>query len=157
MFTDLTKKTLAFSRTLFKQVFQPLLYYSLALGLLVHTRFDDLDHVSRLQVCQSHRLQMLLDSCPLSFKHCIVLTLPPPVFAYIKKVRHSMLCVTGVLFKKQNLHYSFNYTLECESPEQLLALLCIFVFVCVCVLFTYHSFGDFMTGETSPQTCLRCT
>ena len=35
-----------------REVFQTLHDYNLAFGLAVHTRFDDVDLVSRSQVCQ---------------------------------------------------------------------------------------------------------
>ena len=56
MFYDMTKTlTLAFWQTLFtlREVFQILCAYNLAQGLAIHTRFDDLDHISRSQVCQN--------------------------------------------------------------------------------------------------------
>ena len=40
------------------KVFQTLYHYDLALGLPIHTRFDDLDAVSRSQVCYKHKLQI---------------------------------------------------------------------------------------------------
>ena len=53
MFSELKKKKsmLAFLRTLFD--------YNLARGLAVHARFDDLDLISRSQVCQTHTLQIV--------------------------------------------------------------------------------------------------
>ena len=33
-------------------------YYNFAWGLPIHTRFEDLDFVSRLQICQNHELQI---------------------------------------------------------------------------------------------------
>ena len=41
------------------KVFQTLQYYNLACGLLIHTRLDDLELISRSQVCQNHKLQFL--------------------------------------------------------------------------------------------------
>ena len=70
MFSELKKKKsmLAFLRTLFD--------YNLARGLAVHARFDDLDLISRSQVCQIHKLQIvfrILVHC--SWKKCMVITL----------------------------------------------------------------------------------
>ena len=48
-----------------REVFQTLHDYNLALGLAVHTRFDDLDLISRSQVCENHKTaNCFLDSCP---------------------------------------------------------------------------------------------
>ena len=44
-----------------RQVFQTLRDYNLACGLAVSIRFDDLDHISRLQVCRYHNLQIDFD------------------------------------------------------------------------------------------------
>ena len=55
MFSDLTERMLAFWRTMFnhfKGGFQILQDFKLALGLEIHTRFDDLDPISRSQVCK---------------------------------------------------------------------------------------------------------
>ena len=42
---------------------------------------------------------------------------------YIKKIRHSMLCVTGVYLKDiANMILFSNFTLECKSSERLLFL-----------------------------------
>ena len=41
------------------KTFQTLHDYNLAWGLAVHTRFDDLDLISRSQVCQNHKLQIV--------------------------------------------------------------------------------------------------
>ena len=59
------------------------------------------------------------------------------VTTHIKKYKHSMLCVTGVYFRDITNMIFCNFTLECESSEQL-ALLVYFLFhlflsVCVCV------------------------
>ena len=65
MFSDLTKTlALAFGGTLCKggpSNFE----YALARGLTIHTRFDDLDLVSRSHVCKNHKLQIVSDSCTL--------------------------------------------------------------------------------------------
>ena len=40
--------------------------YSFAWDLAIHTEFDDPDLISRSQVCQHHKLQLVfLESCPL--------------------------------------------------------------------------------------------
>ena len=68
MFSDFTQQetlTLAFRWTLFKGGLLKFADYDLAQGLVVHTRFDDLDFISRSQVCQNHKLQIVIDSCPL--------------------------------------------------------------------------------------------
>ena len=72
------------------KVFPTLHNYKLAWVLPIHTRFDDLDLASRSQMCQNRKL--FLDSCPAWFEYCMVLT-------DIKKIRHSMRCVTGVYLK----------------------------------------------------------
>ena len=41
------------------EVFQTLRDYNLAQGLSVHIRFDDLDLISRSQICQDHKLQIV--------------------------------------------------------------------------------------------------
>ena len=41
------------------KLFQTLHYYNLAWGLLIHTRIDDLDLVSRSQVCQNYNLEIV--------------------------------------------------------------------------------------------------
>ena len=59
MFPDLTETF----RWLFRgqyssKFFQTLHCYNLALGLPIHTRFDDLDPFSRAQMRQNHKLQI---------------------------------------------------------------------------------------------------
>ena len=44
------------------KVFETLHYYNLVWHLPIHARFDDFDLVSRSQVCQNHKLQIVLDS-----------------------------------------------------------------------------------------------
>ena len=48
-----------FCRYGLREVFQTLRDYNLAWGLAIHTRFDDLDLISRLQVDQNHKLQIV--------------------------------------------------------------------------------------------------
>ena len=66
--------------------------YNLAQGLAIHTRFDDLDLISRSQVCRNHRLQIVFTSFSVVVKWCMV-------GAYIKKIKHIMLSVTGVYLR----------------------------------------------------------
>ena len=49
-----------------REVFQTLHDHNFALGLAVHTRFDDLDLILRPQVCQNHKVQIGL----LILVHC---------------------------------------------------------------------------------------
>ena len=57
MFPDLTKTlTLDF---LMDTIFQTLHDYNFARGLAVHTRFDDLECISRSQVCEILKLQIV--------------------------------------------------------------------------------------------------
>ena len=58
MFSDLTK-TLILAHCL-KEAFQTLHDYYLARGLPIYTRFDDLDLIPKLQVCQNHKLQIVV-------------------------------------------------------------------------------------------------
>ena len=60
MFSDLTEAlTLASDGCYLREIFQTLHHYNRAQGLAIHTRFDDLDLTSRLQVCQIHQLQIV--------------------------------------------------------------------------------------------------
>ena len=61
MFSDLTRTImLTFWHTCLREVFQTLHDYNLAwdLVLVIHTRFNDLDLISKSQVCQNHKLQI---------------------------------------------------------------------------------------------------
>ena len=83
-----------------KEVFQTVHNYDLAWGLAIHTRFYYLDLISRSQVCQIHKLQIvfrILVHC--SWKKCMVIT-------YIKKDKHSMLCVMDVYLKDITIAFS---------------------------------------------------
>ena len=64
-------------------------------------------------VSESWTANFVLDFCPPKFKYCMV--------TYIKKIRHSMCCVSDVW--RYNWHDFFNYALESESSERLLLLL----------------------------------
>ena len=74
VFPDLTTTfSLAFSWTL-SEVFQLLHYFNFAWGLPIHLRFDDFDLVSRSQVCQNHKLQivfLILVHCSLNVVWCL--------------------------------------------------------------------------------------
>ena len=78
--------------------------YNLAWGLHRHSRFVDLDFVSRPQVCQKFKLQIacfwFLSS---SLKHCVVAT-------YIKKIMHDMICVTLVSIEGRWLTFFFGWS-----------------------------------------------
>ena len=82
----------------FREVFQTLHHYNLAWGLAIHTRFDDLDLISMSPFYHVHKLQFqknviqILFSCPLWFKRCMAAL-------HIKKIKHSILCVTGVYLR----------------------------------------------------------
>ena len=52
-------------------------------GLAIHTRFDDLDFISRSQVCQNHKLQTVFKFLSTVVKWCMVAT-------HFKKIKHSM-------------------------------------------------------------------
>ena len=54
-----------FSDTMRTRAFKTLHDYNLAWDLHFHCRFDDLDFVSRSQVCQKYKVQIVLflDSC----------------------------------------------------------------------------------------------
>ena len=68
-------------------------------------------------MCQNEKVQIVfLDSCPPQFKSCMVLT-------YIKKIRHSILCVTDVSLGDINMiFFLFNFALECDLSQSLLFL-----------------------------------
>ena len=57
MFSDLETVTLALWQNCLREVFRD---YSLACGLAMHTKFDDLDLTLRSQVCQNHKLQIFV-------------------------------------------------------------------------------------------------
>ena len=85
-----TKKTLLldFLRTLFKGSLQTVYDSNLARGLAIHTRFDELDLISR-----SQKLQFV-------FRFLSTLVLWRMVATHIKKIKYrSMLCVTDVYFR----------------------------------------------------------
>ena len=66
--------------------------YNLAEGLASHTRFDNLDLISRSQVCQNHKLQIVARFFSTVVRLCMVTT-------HIKMIKHSMPCVTGVYLR----------------------------------------------------------
>ena len=59
--------------------------YNFAQGLAIHTRFDDLDLISRSQVCQNHKLQIVFR----------FLSIVMHGATHIQQLKHSMLYVTG--------------------------------------------------------------
>ena len=59
MFPDLTKNIEVYQRHCVSEVFQTLHYYNLALGPPIYIRFDDLDLVSRSEVFQNYKLQIV--------------------------------------------------------------------------------------------------
>ena len=69
------------------EVFQTLRDFNSARGLAIRNRFDDLDLISRSQVCQNHKLQILFRFLSTVLEWWMVVT-------YIKKIKHNMLCVT---------------------------------------------------------------
>ena len=101
----------------FREVFQIVYDYNLAWGLAIHTRFDNHDLISRSHICQNHKLQIVfcLDSCPLLLKQCMVAT-------HIKKIKHNVLCVTGVYLRNISNTIFFNFAFGCELSEPLLFL-----------------------------------
>ena len=71
MFSDLTKTlTFAFWWTFLKWVFQTFRHYNLAWGQAIHTRFNDLDTISRSHACQNHKLHFLFLFLFLILVHC---------------------------------------------------------------------------------------
>ena len=73
-----------------RDIFQTLRNHNVAQGLAVHTRFDDL--ISRPQVCQNHKLQLQI-----VFRFLSTVVQWCMICAHIKKIKLSMLCVTGVI------------------------------------------------------------
>ena len=72
-----------------REGFQTLSDYNLAQGLAIHNQFDDLDLISRSEVCQNQKL-------PIVFRFLSSVVYWYVVSTHIKKIRHSLLCVTGV-------------------------------------------------------------
>ena len=59
-------------------------------GVYIITRFDDLDFVSKSQVCEKYKLQIAcFEFLLFVVKTCMAAT-------YIKKILHNMICVTVV-------------------------------------------------------------
>ena len=72
MLLDLTN---SFHRHCLSVVFRTVHFYNLSLGQPIHTRFCDLDLVSRSQVCRSQKTTLKKKIKKfLSFKYCMVLT-----------------------------------------------------------------------------------
>ena len=60
--------------------------------------------------------KLVLDSCSVQFKQYMVAT-------HIKKIKHSMLCVTGVYLRhntieKKKLHFNVKHLSICSSCEE---------------------------------------
>ena len=72
-----------------REGFQTLSDYNLAQGLAIHNQFDDLDLISMSEVCQNRKL-------PIVFRFLSSVVYWYVVSTHIKKIRHSLLCVTGV-------------------------------------------------------------
>ena len=85
-------------------------YFNFAQVLSIHTRFDDLDLISRSQVCQIRKLQVV-------FRFLSTCLVP----AHIKKIKHSMLHVTVVFLRDITntisviLHLNVNHLSICSS------------------------------------------
>ena len=78
-----------------RQCFQTLFDYNLAWGLYFHSRFDDLDLVSRSQCVININCKLcVLDSCPLLFELGVVATCMYHIL--YMKMMHIMVCVTLV-------------------------------------------------------------
>ena len=60
--------------------------------------FDDLDPISRSQVCQNHKLQIFLDTFPTGVVFFNQWYL---VATCLKKIKHSMPYVTGVYLREK--------------------------------------------------------
>ena len=83
-----------FGRHCFRDVFQTLPDYNLAQGLAIHISFDDIDFISRSQVCQNHRLQILFRFLSTVVDWC-------NIAIHIRKIKHSIthifnLCVVYI-------------------------------------------------------------
>ena len=81
-----------FGRHCLWKVFQTLHDYNFARGLAVLTRFDDLDLISRPQVCQNYKLQTVFRFLPTIDQWCMVAT-------YMRKIKRCVLCVTVVYLR----------------------------------------------------------
>ena len=65
---------------------------NVARGPAAYTGYDDLDLISRSQVCQNHRLQI-------AFRFLSAVVNGACLPTHIEKVKHSMLCVAGVYLR----------------------------------------------------------
>ena len=81
--------------------------YQFIPGLMILTLFQGHRFVKIIK--SNFLIFIFLDSCQLWFKQCIVL-------AYMREIKDSMLCVTGVYLDITNPIF-FNYALECELSE----------------------------------------
>ena len=69
---------------------------NLAQDLVIHTSFDDLDHISSSQVCQNCKLKIVLRFLSTVVYWCMVAT-------HIRKIKSSKPFVTGVYLKKMDV------------------------------------------------------
>ena len=75
-----------------REVFQTLRGCNLAQDLVIHTSFDDLDHISSSQVCQNCKLKIVLRFLSTVVYWCMVAT-------HIRKIKSSKPFVTGVYLR----------------------------------------------------------
>ena len=75
-----------------REVFQTLADYNIARVLSVCIRFDDLDPILRSHIYQRHKLQIVSRFLCTVVSWCLVAT-------HIKKIKLSVLCVTGVYLR----------------------------------------------------------
>ena len=111
------KWNVGFLRTLFKGgPSNSLWFWTWLASTNSYQIFYDLDLLWGSQTCWNHKLHIVfLDSCPLRVEHCMVAT-------YIKTLKHSMLCVTGVYLGDITDTFRSRFSLECETSERLLFL-----------------------------------
>ena len=82
------------------EVFQTVHYYSIALGLPDDTRFDNLDLISRSQICQNHNCKLFLR----------FLSIVVQMYSCIHKKRSSTVCfVTGVYLRDITNTFFFQF------------------------------------------------
>ena len=90
--------------------------YNLVGGLAIYTRFDDHDLILRSEVCWNYKLQIVFSFWSMVIKHVI-------------KIKHRMLCLTGVYFREITdtifviLHLYMSCLNVCSSGFVLHALL----------------------------------
>ena len=84
-----------FTDTVQASFFQTLCCCNLAWCLPVYTRFDDLDLVSRSEMCQNHTLQIVF----MILVHRSLNIVTGSYKTYMKKIRHSKFFVAGVYLR----------------------------------------------------------